>query len=290
MAALTRSAPSEQERLSHEMGMHTEKLTGRSIENFFDIDLGEEHHGFSLPNAFEVDFNKRAEIDASNMDAKAVNLRIRELMTEGYGTIVLKNPGAKHSLAVGILNRLNLIIDGSLGYFGLGLIDGPNVRIAGRVGWSCAENMMSGTVLIEKNAGSQFGAAISGGDLVCKGDVGSRTGIDMKGGNIIVGGNTGAFTGFMMQRGRMVICGNAGKNLGDSMYDGVIYIAGEPQSLGVDAVWNEMTDLDRQWLERKLRMYDVMPKGGIESFRKIVTGKQLWNYDNLEPTEKKMVL
>jgi len=290
MAALTRSAPSEQERLSHEMGMHTEKLTGRSIVNFFDIDLGEEHHGFSLPNAFEVDFNKRAEIDASNMDAKAVNLRIRELMTEGYGTIVLKNPGAKHSLAVGILNRLNLIIDGSLGYFGLGLIDGPNVRIAGRVGWSCAENMMSGTVLIEKNAGSQFGAAIRGGDLVCKGDVGSRTGIDMKGGNIIVGGNTGAFTGFMMQRGRMVICGNAGKNLGDSMYDGVIYIAGEPQSLGVDAVWNEMTDIERQWLERKLRMYDVMPKGGIESFRKIGSGKQLWNYDNLEPTEKKMVL
>src|SRR5665648_1033659 len=127
----------------------------------------------------------------------------------------------------------------------------------------------AGTILIEKNAGSQFGAAIRGGDLVCKGNVGSRTGIDMKGGTIIVGGDTGAFTGFMMQRGRMVICGNAGKNLGDSMYDGVIYIAGEPQSLGVDAVWNEITDLDRKWLEQKLRLYGVMPKGGIESFRKI---------------------
>jgi methylamine---glutamate N-methyltransferase subunit B len=149
---------------------------------------------------------------------------------------------------------------------------------------------MSGTILIEKNAGSQFGAAIRGGDLVCKGDVGSRTGIDMKGGNIIVGGDTGAFTGFMMQRGRMVICGNAGKNLGDSMYDGTIYIGGEPQSLGVDAVWAEITELDRQWLTRKLRMYDVMPKGGVEIFRKIVAGKQLWNYDNLEPTEKKLVL
>ena len=119
---------------------------------------------------------------------------------------------------------------------------------------------MSGTILIEKNAGSQFGAAIRGGDLVCKGNVGSRTGIDMKGGTIIVGGDTGAFTGFMMQRGRMVICGNAGKNLGDSMYDGTIYIGGEPASLGVDAVWSEMTDLDRKWLERKLRMYDVMPR------------------------------
>jgi glutamate synthase domain-containing protein 3 len=272
------------------MGLHTEKLGGRTQQAFFDIDLNEAHHGFSLPSAYDVDYNKRAEIDASNMEPKIVNLRIRELMQDGFGTIVIKNPGAKHSLGVGILNRLNLIIDGSLGYFGLGLIDGPNVRIAGRVGWSCAENMMSGTILIEKNAGSQFGAAIRGGDLVCKGDVGSRTGIDMKGGTIIVGGDTGAFTGFMMQRGRMVICGNAGKNLGDSMYDGTIYIAGEPASLGVDAVWGEISELDRTWLARKLKLYDLLPKGGVGGFRKIVAGKQLWNYDNLEPTEKKLVL
>jgi glutamate synthase domain-containing protein 3 len=290
MAEIARGDLSAQELLSHEMGMHTEQLGGRSRQAFFDIDLEEPHHGFSLPDAFDVDYNKRAEIDAAELPANAVNLRIRQLMRDGYGTIVIKNPGAKHSIAVGILNRLNLIIEGSLGYFGLGLIDGPNVRISGRVGWSCAENMMSGTILIEKNAGSQFGAAIRGGDLVCRGDVGSRTGIDMKGGTIIVGGDTGAFTGFMMQRGRMVICGNAGKNLGDSMYDGTIYIGGEPQSLGVDAVWAEMTELDRQWLARKLRMYDVAPKGGIDAFRKIVAGKQLWNYDNLEPTEKKLVL
>jgi glutamate synthase domain-containing protein 3 len=290
MAEIARGELSEQELLSHEMGMHTERLKDRSQQIFFDFDLNETSHGFALPNAFDVDFNKRAEMDASNMPSKEVNLRIRELMQDGYGTIVIRNPGAKHSIAVGILNRLNLIIDGSLGYFGLGVIDGPNVRIAGRVGWSCAENMMSGTVLIEKNAGSQFGAAIRGGDLVCKGNVGSRTGIDMKGGTIVVGGDTGAFSGFMMQRGRMLICGNAGKNLGDSMYDGTIYIGGEPQSLGVDAVWGEMTDLDRAWLEKKLRMYDLLPKEGVGKFRKIVAGKQLWNYDNLEPTEKKLVL
>jgi methylamine---glutamate N-methyltransferase subunit B len=290
MAEIARGELTAQEQLSHEMGLHTEGLKGRSQQAFFDIDLNEPPHGFALPNAYDVDFNKRAEIDAANLTANAVNLRLRALMQDGYGTIVIKNPGAKHSIAVGILNRLNLIVEGSLGYFGLGLIDGPNVRISGRVGWSCAENMMSGTILIDKNAGSQFGAAIRGGDLVCRGNVGSRTGIDMKGGTIIVGGDTGAFTGFMMQRGRMVICGNAGKNLGDSMYDGTIYIAGEPQSLGVDAVWGSMTDLDRAWLERKLRMCDLLPQAGAGAFRKIVAGKQLWNYDNLEPTEKKMVL
>jgi len=292
MAPLTPLATSAeaQELRSREMGMHTEQLGGRSQQAFFDLDLSAATGGFSLADADDVDFNKRAEIDAADMAPNAINLRIRALMRDGYGTIVIKNPGAKHSIAVGILSRLNLIIDGSLGYFGCGLIDGPNVRIAGRVGWSCAENMMSGTILIEKNAGSQFGAALRGGDLVCRGNVGSRTGIDMKGGTIIVGGDTGAFTGFMMQRGRMVICGNAGKNLGDSMYDGTIYIAGEPASLGVDAVWAEMTDLERQWLERKLRMYDLVPERGVGGFRKIAAGKQLWNYDNLEPAEKKLVL
>jgi len=149
---------------------------------------------------------------------------------------------------------------------------------------------MSGTVVIEKNAGSTFGAAIRGGDLVCKGHVGSRTGIDMKGGTIIVGGDTGALSGFMMQRGRMVVCGNAGKNLGDSMYDGTIYVGGEIKSLGVDAVDAELTDLDQAWLNRKLNQYGLVPERGVAHFRKIVAGKQLWNYDNLEPNEKKLIL
>jgi glutamate synthase domain-containing protein 3 len=149
---------------------------------------------------------------------------------------------------------------------------------------------MAGTIVIDKNAGSQFGAAIRGGDLVCRGSVGSRTGIDQKGGTIIVGGDTGSFSGFMMQRGRMVICGDAGKNLGDSMYDGTIYIGGEPRSLGVDAVWAEMLPADVEWLTRKLRMYELLGDRGIGHFRKIVAGKQLWNYDNLEPSEKKLVL
>ena len=276
-----------QEHESHRMGMHTEQLAGRTQQVFFSA---EDSGNLTYPYALDVDFNKRAEFDAAEMDGKAVNLKIRALMEEGHGTIVVKNPGAKHSLGVGILNRLQLYFEGSLGYFGVGLIDGPNVRVSGRVGWSCAENMMAGTVVIEKNAGSTFGAAIRGGDLVCKGDVGSRTGIDMKGGTIIVGGKTGAFSGFMMQRGRMVICGDAGKNLGDSMYDGTIYVGGEIESLGVDAVEGEMTPLDVQWLKRKLNAYDLDVAKGVENMKKIVAGKQLWNYDNLEPTEKKLVL
>jgi len=276
-----------QEERARDLGMTTEQLTGRTQQVFFEPD---ETENLLYPWAHDVDFNKRTELDVDDLTTTEANKRIRELMAEGYGTIVILNPRGKHALGVGILNRLNLIFEGSLGYFAVGLIDGPNVRIQGRVGWSCGENMMAGTIVVEKNAGSTFGAALRGGDLVCKGHVGSRTGIDMKGGTILVGGDTGALSGFMMQRGRMVVCGNAGKNLGDSMYDGTIFVGGTIRSLGVDAIEAELTELDRAWLTRKLTQYGLLPDRGVDHFTKIVAGKQLWNYDNLEPTEKKLIL
>ena len=231
---------------------------------------------------------ERAEFDAAELTVRQINLELRWLLYEqGVRDVVIRNPGAKHSLGVCILQRCTLRFEGSLGYFGLGLIDGPEAIVTGRVGWSVAENMMSGVVVVDKNAGSLAGAALRGGDLVVRGDVGARTGIDQKGGTIIVGGNAGLLTGFMLQRGRQIICGNVGPGLGDSMYDGAIYVGGKVASLGVDCVEAELDDADTEFLDRKLGIYGMDRPG---SFRKFVCGKKLWNYDNLEPSERKLVL
>jgi len=269
---------------SKSMGLHKEVLTGRTQQVFFNP---EEAENFFYYGAHDVDFNKRTEIDALDLTAAQLNDKLHSLMKEGYGSVVVKNPQGKHSLGVGILNKLNLIFEGSLGYFGVGSIDGPVVRITGRVGWSCAENMMAGKVVIEKNAGSCFGAAIRGGDLVCKGSVGARTGIDMKGGTIIVGGDAGAFTGFMMQRGRIIVLGDAGINLGDSMYDGTIFIGGKIKSFGSDAVKAKLTSDDISWIKRKLKVAEIGSDFDFSKMTKVVAGKKLWNYDALEPHEKK---
>ena len=269
---------------SQSMGMHKEVLTGRTQQVFFNP---EEAENFFYYGAYDVDFNKRTEIDAMNLTAAQLNDKLHSLMREGFGSVVVKNPQGKHSLGVGILNKLNLIFEGSLGYFGVGSIDGPVVRITGRVGWSCAENMMAGKIVIEKNAGSCFGAAIRGGDLICKGSVGARTGIDQKGGTIIIGGDAGAFTGFMMQRGRIIILGDVGINLGDSMYDGTIFIGGKIGSFGSDAVEAEITESDIGWLKRKLKVAEIEDNFDASKMTKVVAGKKLWNYDALEPTEKK---
>jgi glutamate synthase domain-containing protein 3 len=230
----------------------------------------------------------QAEFDARDLSTRQINLELRRLLyEEGVTDVTVRNPGAKHSLGVGILTRCRIRFDGSLGYFGCGLVDGPEIHITGRVGWSACENMMSGVVVVDGNAGSLTGAAMRGGDLVVKGKVGARTGIDQKGGSIIILGDVGANTAFMMQRGRQVICGNAGPGLGDSMYDGVLYVGGTVKSLGIDCVPGDWTDADTEFIERKFRIYGL---GSPPDFQKFVCGKKLYNYDNLEPSERKLVL
>ena len=240
-----------------------------------------------VPNVTTIEDGKGT-FDAADLTTRQINLELRNLIYEqGIRDVTVLNPGAKHSIGVGILQRCRIRYEGSLGYFGLGLIDGPEITVTGRVGWSVCENMMSGVVVIEKNAGSLTGAAIRGGDLVVKGDVGARTGIDQKGGTIIVGGNAGSNTGFMMQRGRQIILGDVGPHLGDSMYDGTLYVGGTVKSLGLDCVEGEWTDADTELIERKFRIYGL---GTPPSFQKFVCGKVLYNYDNLEPSEKKLVI
>ena len=241
----------------------------------------------TVPDVAEID-GDRATFDAKDLSTRKINLVLRDLIyRQGITDVTVQNPGAKHSLGVAILTRCKIRFEGSLGYFGCGLIDGPEIRITGRVGWSACENMMSGVVIVEHNAGSLTGAAMRGGDLVVKGRVGARTGIDQKGGTIIALGDAGSMTGFMMQRGRMVLCGNVGPGLGDSMYDGTIYVGGKVAALGIDCVPGEWNETDTEFIERKFRIYGL---GSPPEFQKFVCGKKLYNYDNLEPSERKLVL
>src|SRR5579862_2302577 len=241
----------------------------------------------TVPRVAEID-GDRATFDAHHLTTRQINLELRRLLyEERIGEVVVRNPGARHSLGVGILTRARITFDGSLGYFGCGMIDGPEVHITGRVGWSACENMMSGVVVIEGNAGSLTAAALRGGDVVVKGRVGARSGIDQKGGTIITLGSAGSMTGFMMQRGRQVICGDAGPGLGDSMYDGIIYVGGKVKALGIDCVPGEWTEADTEFIQRKFRIYGL---GDPPEFQKFVCGKKLYNYDNLEPSERKLVL
>ena len=57
------------------MGMHTEQLSGRTQQRFF---TPSEEENFTYPEAYDVDFNKRAELDCGPLSPRDVNLKIRD--------------------------------------------------------------------------------------------------------------------------------------------------------------------------------------------------------------------
>lgn len=217
------------------------------------------------------------EIDCQGRSTREINREIKEALAAGAGEVVLRNPSARHNLAVGLQRSAGRVrIEGSVGYYGAGLCDGADVEIAGSAGWGLAENLMSGRVIVRGSAGNSAAASIRGGLVTIYGDAAARAGIAMKGGTLVIGGDAGYMSGFMMQKGDIIVCGDAGEGLGDSIYDGRIFVGGEIAALGHDAVIEGMTEEDRAFLQATLAAAGILLD---REFRKVVSGKQLYNFD-----------
>lgn len=215
-------------------------------------------------------------IDCTGRSTREINQAMKALVSAGEGDITLRNAGARHNLAVAVLQPVRIVIDGPVGYYCAGMIDGAQVEIRGSAGWGLAECMLSGLVTVDGNAGNGAAASIRGGTVVVRGDAAARAGITMKGGLLLIGGAAGYMTGFMMQRGTIVICGDAGPALADSMYEGIVYVGGEILELGNDTVVSEATAEELAQIHQALDRYSVK---GPRSFRKVISGRKLWNYD-----------
>jgi glutamate synthase domain-containing protein 3 len=223
-----------------------------------------------------------AEITCGGRSTREINAEIRQAIASGERDIMVKDPGARHNLAVGIIEPARIRIAGSAGYYCGGLIDGPRIEVDESAGWGLAESMMNGEVIVHGSTGNGAAAAIRGGVVVIHGDAAARLGVSMKGGTVLVAGNCGYMAGFMGQKGRIVVCGDAGDAFADSLYETECFVAGEIAGLGTDAVVAEPLPDDIAWLDSTLAHYlpEVQRRG--RHFKKIVAGRKLWNFDKRE--------
>ncbi len=219
-------------------------------------------------------------IDAAGRTTREVNAAVRAAVAAGAKEIRVPNPDARHNLGVGLLAPVRLTLEGSVGYYCGGMIDGPTLEVRGNAGWGLAECMMSGTVMVDGHAGNGAAASIRGGTVVVRGNAAARAGIAMKGGLLVVGGGVGYMTGFMMQRGTIVVCGDAEEALADSMYEGRVFVGGKIAELGNDAVVKEVTGEDREFLRGALKPLGLSPDAF--DFKKVESGRRLWNFDKKE--------
>ena len=222
-----------------------------------------------------------AEIDARGKSVTDINRQIRTLAEQGED-IVLEYPDARHHLCVGVLCPVKLTIRGSTGYFCAGLCDGPTVEVENNVGWAAADNLLSGTVIVGKNASAVPGMAMRGGTLIVRGDIGSRAGTIMKEGLLVAGGKANFMAGYMMLGGRLVICGDSGPGVGQNMIGGAIYVGGEVESLGDGAA---RADVSAEENEDICSIIDAYGIKGPRKWKKIVSSQEHQRYAKYESSE-----
>jgi glutamate synthase domain-containing protein 3 len=227
-----------------------------------------------------------ASLDATEKSIRDINQEIRRAAATKESSVTVQNPGARHNLAVAVLQPANIHIAGSVGYYCGGLGDGASIEVEGSAGWGLAESMLSGTVRVHGNAGSGAAAALRGGAVIIYGDAAARLGVSLKGGVVIVGGSCGYMAGFMAQKGTLIVCGDAGEAFADSMYASVCYVGGKADNLGTDAVLGIMEPGEVEHLEKTLSTYlpvDLRKtKPPASAFKKVISGRKLWNFDKRE--------
>jgi glutamate synthase domain-containing protein 3 len=198
------------------------------------------------------------------------------------GRVVIRNPGGRHAVAVGLDDPWEVEIGGHVGYYCAGMNKEATVRIHGNCGVGVAENMMSGAVIVEGSASQAAGATARGGLLVIHGDASARCAISLKGADVVVRGSIGHMGAFMAQRGCLVVCGDAGEALGDSLYEARLYVRGSVAGLGADCVEKEMRP------EHVEHVRGLLARGEIDDvdasdFRRYGSARRLYNFhvDNL---------
>jgi glutamate synthase domain-containing protein 3 len=219
-------------------------------------------------------------IDLARQSVRELNQFLHhELARDGAKEVRVLNPNGLHSIAVGLDAPVDVQVMGPAGYYLGGMNRQARITVHGNVGWSVAENIMSGTVRVKGCASECAAASGHGGLVVIEGEASSRCGISMKGVDIVVGGDVGHMSAFMAQAGRLVVCGDAGAALGDSLYEAVLYVGGKIHSLGADARREEMTDADVAAVAELLRKAGL--PGDPKGFKRVASAKTLyhWNVD-----------
>lgn len=219
------------------------------------------------------------EVDLAVTSLRELNQCLHALAREAATPVRVRvlNPNGAHAVACGLDAPIEVEVFGHVGYYCAGMNKHASVHVHGNAGTGLAENLMSGSVLVEGSASQSAGATGRGGLLVVRGDAGARCGISLKGTSIVVGGSVGHMSAFMAQRGCLVVCGDAGEALGDSIYETHVYVRGAVVSLGADCVEKELRDIHVTEL-RGLLDRAGYPELDTDEFRRYGSARQLYNF------------
>ncbi|AEE14531.1 glutamate synthase alpha subunit domain protein [Thermodesulfobium narugense DSM 14796] len=208
-------------------------------------------------------------IDATNMDSRQLNEKIKESIRQGHKEINIINVLGQRFIGNGIQNGgLKITIHGTAGN-DLGMfMDGVDIELFGNAQDGVGNTLNSGTICVHGNAGDVVGYAARGGKIFIEKNVGYRVGIHMKEYEenvpiIVVGGSAGSFLGEYMAGGILVVLNIDSPKImkadaiGTGMHGGKIYIRGDVNvnNIGKEVVILDIDDNDYEILKNILSDY-----------------------------------
>lgn len=225
-------------------------------------------------------------IQVGHRDIRTINQEFLEALEAGY-SVVVTDTLSRHNLGVGLPRSGRIHFDGSVGYYCGGLNTGTDVWVENNAGWGTGEAMSGGTITVSGYSGMSTGAAMLGGLIHVKGDCGPRCGVAMKAGDIVVEGKLGYQAGFMAHRGRIIALGGAGPSCGDALWEAEVWVAGDIESLGVDAKIVEPEAEEVVGVDALLKQLGLEERS--RNWRKIVSEQKLWYFESRDANSWLMI-
>jgi len=210
------------------------------------------------------EISPKVKIDASGIHYRELNMRLKELASNGTRQVELHNVYGQRYIGTNLNAPLEIEIHGTPGNDLGAFMDGPKITVYGNAQDGCGNTMNSGEIIVHGHAGDIIGLSARGGRIFVRDSVGYRAGIHMKEYQekkpvVVIGGTAQDFLGEYMAGGVLILLGlnSGGKHktrfIGTGMHGGTIYLRGsvEKYQLGREVGTAALTEDDWQ-LARKL--------------------------------------
>ena len=100
-------------------------------------------------------------VDLETTTVRELNRRLHDLaVAPGPRHFRILNPSGAHALACGLDADVEVEIEGHVGYYCAGMNKLATVRVHGNASTGIAENLMSGSVIVDGNASQSAGAGL----------------------------------------------------------------------------------------------------------------------------------
>jgi glutamate synthase domain-containing protein 3 len=207
-----------------------------------------------------------AEIDATDLETKELNERLRGLMLSGVKRVNVRNVYGQRYIGTRLYTpeRLKMEIEvfGTPGNDLAAFLYGHKITVHGNAQDGVGNTMDAGEVIVNGRAGDVLGFSMRGGEIYVRDGCGYRTALHMKEYEgkrpvLVVGGRAQDFLGEYMAGGIVIILDLESRTheanfIGTGMHGGVIYLRGsiDQSQVGDQVEISPADDADRVLLDQ----------------------------------------